>query len=155
MEWKLIEPVIRSYLVSKYVPPEPVDPLVWKVTALYWLFKEVTGQWRTGKRLTFEEKTLMLQLLWNFAHFEQKHTQRNENKSSVLIPHIETLSEQNESSSWFDQSRETVPHAVDVHDVALCETSDEEEYDTNISSETAEQIAQLVLACKEFQLKVA
>jgi hypothetical protein len=72
-----------------------------------------------------------------------------------MIPGIETFTEDKIRRQGFDDSRQPIPHTVDIHDVALCETSDEEEYDTAVSCETAEQIAQLVLACKELKLKVA
>jgi hypothetical protein len=102
--WKIIEPVIREHLVQKYVPREPIDPLVIQIVALYWLLQELIGFWKTNQRLTFEQKKKVLHLLiWNFARLEQEQ----------VIPEI---------------------------------TED----DITISSETTEQIAQLVLACKEF-----
>jgi uncharacterized protein YeaC (DUF1315 family) len=151
----LISPVLRERLIEKYVPKEPVDPLVYKVTAFYWLMQELVGNWKNGQRLTLDQKAQLLKLLvWNLARLEQEQTTYNEYKSEVMIPGIETFTENNIRRNGFDYPRETVPHTIDVHDVALCETSDEEEYDTSISSETTEQIAQLVLACKEFELKV-
>ena len=154
----LIAPDLRQHLIDKYVPAslDRQDPLVYKVTAFYWFLQELVGNWKAGKRLTLDQKTQLLQLLvWNLSRSQQEQTAYDEYESEVVIPGIETFAEYEIRRHGFDNSRETVPHAVDVHDVALCETSDEEEYDTSVSRETAEQIAQLVLACKEFQLKVA
>ena len=145
----LVVPGLRERLIRKYVPVEPTDPLVYKVTSFYWLMQELIGNWKSGKRLAFEQKAQLLQLLvWNLTRLEQEQTAYDEGESE------ETFAEYKIRRQGFDYPRETVPHPIDVHDVALCETSDEEEYDTSISSETTEQIAQLVLACKEFQLKV-
>jgi uncharacterized protein YeaC (DUF1315 family) len=128
----------------------------YEVAAYYWLFQELKGNWKAGNRLTLDQKTRLLKLLvWNLSRTQQKQTAYYEDETEIMIPRIETLAEYEIRRKSLYDSRETIPHAVDVHDVALCETSDEEEYDTSISSETAEQIAQLVLACKEFQLKVA
>ena len=152
----LIAPDLRQRLIQRYVPKEPIDPLVYKVTAFYWLLQELVGNWKSGKRLTLEQKTQLLQLLvWNLSRAQQEQSAYDEYEPEVVIPGIEAFTEYEIRRQGFDNSRETVPHAVDVHDVALCETFDEEEYDTGVSSETAEKIAQLVLACKEFQLKVA
>lgn len=132
----LVVPGLRERLIRKYVPVEPTDPLVYKVTSFYWLMQELIGNWKSGKRLPLEQKAQLLQLLvWNLTRLEQEQTAYDEGESEYKI-----------RRQGFDYPRETVPH-----DVALCETSDE---DTSISSETTEQIAQLVLACKEFKLKV-
>ena len=148
----LVAPRLRERLIQKYVPE---DPLVYKITAFYWLFQELIGNWKTGVRLTLEQKATLLQLLvWNLSRVQHEQAAYDEYESYVMIPGIESFPEDKIRRQGFDNPRETIPHAVDVHDVALCETSDEEEYDTSVSSETAEQIAQLVLACKEFQLKV-
>jgi hypothetical protein len=154
--WRLIEPEIRRRLIERYVPKEPIDPLVFKLTAFYWLGQELVGNWKTGKRLTIDQKTKLLELLvWNLSRVQQEQTAYDEYESEVMIPGIETFAEYEIRRQGFDDARETIPHSIDVHDVALCETSDEEEYDTSISSETTEQVAKLVIACKEFQLKVA
>jgi uncharacterized protein YeaC (DUF1315 family) len=153
----LIAPGLRERLVERYVPAslDRQDPLVYKVTAFYWLLQELVGNWKSGKRLTLEQKTQLLQLLvWNLSRAQQEQTAYDEYEPEIVIPGIEAFTEYKIRRQGFDNPRETIPHAVDVHDVALCETSDEEEYDTSISCETTEQIAQLVLACKEFQLKV-
>jgi uncharacterized protein YeaC (DUF1315 family) len=151
----LIAPGLRERLVERYVPKEPVDPLVYKATAFYWLLQELIGNWKSGKRLTFDQKTQLIQLLvWNLSRVQQEQAAYDEYESYVMIPGIEAFTEDKIRRHGFDYPRESIPHPVDVHDVALCETSDEEEYDTAVSSETTEQIAQLVLACKEFQLKV-
>jgi hypothetical protein len=105
----LIVPGLREQLIKKYVPEEPrgtsiegTDPLVYKITAFYWLFQELIGNWKAGRRLTLDQKAQLIELLvWNLSRVQ--HT--------------------------------------------LCEE------DINISQETTEQIAQLVLACKEFHLK--
>ena len=97
--WRFMEPIIREHLIQKYVPEEP---LVYKITAFYWLFQEIIGNWKAGRRLTLDQKAQLIELLvWNLSRVQ--HT--------------------------------------------LCEE------DINISQETTEQIAQLVLACKEFHLK--
>ena len=152
----IIVPGLRQRLIDKYVPKEPVDPLVYKVTAFYWLLQELVGNWKSGKRLTLEQKTQLLQLLVrNLSRAQQEQTAYDEYESEIVIPGIEAFTEDKVRRHGFDNTRETVPHTVDVHDIALCETSDEEEYDTSVSRETTEQISQLVLACKEFQLKIA
>jgi len=139
----LVVPGLRERLIRKYVPVEPTDPLVYKVTSFYWLMQELIGNWKSGKRLAFEQKAQLLQLLvWNLTRLEQEQTAYDEGESE------ETFAEYKIRRQGFDYPRETVPHDVDV---ALCETSDE---DIDISQETTEPIAQLVLACKEFQLKV-
>jgi hypothetical protein len=152
----LIAPELRQRLIDKYVPKEPIDPLVYKVTAFYWLLQELVGNWKSGKRLTLDQKAQLIQLLvWNLTRLQQEQAAYDEYESEIMIPGIEAFTEYEVRRQCFDNPRETIPHAVDVHDVALCETSDEEEYDTSVSCETTEQIAKLVLACKEFQLKVA
>jgi len=152
----MIVPELRQRLIEKYVPKEPVNPLVYKATAFYWLLQELIGNWKSGRRLTMDQKAQLIQLLvWNLSRVQQEQTAYDEYKSEIMIPGIESFTEDKIRRQGFDNPRESVPHAVDVHDVALCETSDEEEYDTSISCETAEQVAQLVLACKEFQLKVS
>ena len=98
--WRFMEPIIREHLIQKYVPEEPIEPLVYKITAFYWLFQEIIGNWKAGRRLTLDQKAQLIELLvWNLSRVQ--HT--------------------------------------------LCEE------DINISQETTEQIAQLVLACKEFK----
>jgi len=162
----LVAPGLREQLIRKYVPKEPhgtshlrcegTDPLVYRATAFYWLGQELVGNWKTGRRLTIDQKAKLLELLvWNLTRLEQEQTAYDQCEPDVVLPGIETFTEDKIRRQGFDNPRETIPHTVDVHDVALCETSDEEEYDTSVSRETAEQIAQLVLACKEFQLKVA
>ena len=152
---KVLLSVIRQQLIRKYVAKEPVDPLMYKVTAFYWLMQELVGNWKAGRRLTLDQKAQLLQLLvWNLTRLQQEQAAYDEYEAEVMRPRIETFTEDKIRRQGFDYPRETIPHAVDVHDVALCETSDEEEYDTSISSETTEQIAQLMFACKEFQLKV-
>ena len=162
----IIAPDLRQRLIDKYVPKEPhgtshlrcegTDPLVYKVTSFYWLLQELVGNWKSGKRLTLDQKSKLLELLVrNLSRLEQEQSAYDEYESEVMIPGIESFTKYEIRRQGFDNPRETVPHPVHIHDVALCETSDEEEYDTGVSCETTEQIAQLVLACKEFQLKVA
>ena len=156
----LIVPDLRQRLIEKYVPHgtshlrcEGTEPLVYKVTAFYWLMQELVGNWKAGNRLTLDQKAKLLELLvWNLSNLHQDQAYCDEYESEILMPCRETFTEYEVRRQGFDYPRETIPHAVDV---ALCETFDEEEYDTNVSYETTEQIAQLVLACKEFQLKVA
>jgi hypothetical protein len=151
----IIVPGLRQSLIDKYVPVEPIDPLVYKATAFYWLMQELMGNWKAGRRLTLDQKAQLLTLLvWNLTRLEEEQAAYDEYKSDVLGQGIETFTEDKIRRQGFDYPRETIPHAIDVHDVAFCETSDEEEYDTSISRETTEQIAQLMLACKEFKLKV-
>ena len=152
----IIVPGLRQRLIDKYVPKEPIDPLVYKVTSFYWLLQELVGNWNSGKRLTIDQKSKLLELLVrNLSRLEKEQAAYDEYEPEVVIPGIEAFTENEVRRKGFDNPRQTVPHAVDIHDVALCETSDEEEYDTSVSCETTEQIAQLMLACKEFQLKVA
>ena len=151
----IIAPDLRQRLIDKYVPKEPTDPLVYKVTAFYWLLQELVGNWKSGKRLTLDQKTQLLQLLvWNLCRLHQHQTEYDECESDILMKSDETFTENEICCNGFQNPGKSVPHTVDIHDIALCETSDEEEYDTSVSCETTEQIAQLVLACKEFQLKV-
>jgi len=150
---KVLLSVIRQHLIERHVPKEPVDPLVLKFTAFYWLLQELVGNWKAGRRLTLDQKAQLVHLLvWNLSRVQQEQAAYDEYQPNVVIPGIEAFTEDKIRRQGFDYPRETIPHTIDVHDVALCETSDEEEYDTSISSETAEQIAQLVLACKELEL---
>jgi uncharacterized protein YeaC (DUF1315 family) len=112
----IIVPGLRQHLIEKYVPKEPsCDPLVYKVTAFYWLMQELVGNWKAGRRLTLDQKAQLLQLLvWNLSRIEEEQA-----------AYECTLLRRN----GFDHPRET---------------------DINISQETTDQIAQLVLACKEF-----
>ena len=101
----IIAPSLRERLIERYVPKEPIDPLVYKVTAFYWLLQELMGNWKSGRRLTLDQKAKLLELLvWNFTRLQQE-------QADIMI----------------------------------------DSFDINISQETTEQIAQLVLACKEFQ----
>jgi hypothetical protein len=113
-----IAPVLRERLIEIYVPKEPIDPLVYKITAFYWLMQELVCNWKTGRRLTLDQKAQLLQILvWNLTRLQQEQAYY---ESDIVVPGIES----------FDNYRE---------------------FDIDISQETTEQIAQLVLACKEFQ----
>ena len=102
----LVAPTLRQQLIRKYVPKEPTDPLIYKITAFYWLLQELVGNWKAGKRLTLDQKSQLLQLLvWNISILQQEQA------------------------------------AYEAFTAA----------DISISQETTEQIANLVLACKEFQ----
>ena len=75
----LIVPDLRQRLIEKYVPGnshlrcEGTDPLVYKVTAFYWLLQELVGNWKTGKRLTLDQKAKLLELLvWNLSQVQQE-----------------------------------------------------------------------------------
>jgi hypothetical protein len=119
----IVEPMVREHLTRKYVP---IDPLVYKVTAVYWLFQELVSNWKRGHRLTLDQKAKLLQLLvWNFARLQQEQAAYDERE----FPEDEICCE------CLDNAGETVPYSVDI----------------NISHDTTEQIAELVLACKEFQ----
>jgi len=106
MVWDtLVVPGLRERLIERYVPKEPIDTLVYKVTAFYWLMQELVGNWKTGRRLTLDQKAQLLELLvWNLSRVQQE-------QADIMI----------------------------------------DSFDINISQETTEQIAQLVLACKEFK----
>lgn len=94
-----VAPGLRERLIQRYVPKEPIDPLIYKITAFYWLLQELVGNWKAGRRLTLEQKAQLLQILvWNISILQQ-----------------------------------------------------EQAADISISQETTDQIANLVLACKEFQ----
>ena len=118
----LVAPALRQQLIRKYVPPngsvasidrqlhgtsiEGIDPLIYRITAFYWLLQELVGNWKAGKRLTLDQKAQLLQLLvWNISILQQEQA----------------------AYEAFTAS------------------------DISISQETTEQIANLVLACKEFQ----
>ena len=72
----LIVPDLRQRLIEKYVPGTShlrCDPLVYKVTAFYWLLQELVGNWKTGKRLTLDQKAKLLELLvWNLSQVQQE-----------------------------------------------------------------------------------
>ena len=77
--WAVIEPGLRQRLIEKYVPGnshlrcEGTDPLVYKVTAFYWLMQELVGNWKMGKRLTLDQKAQLLELLvWNLARAREE-----------------------------------------------------------------------------------
>ena len=75
MEKVIWETLIVPRLIDKYVPSkgsvaslDRQDPLVYKVTAFYWLMQELVGNWKTGQRLTLDQKAQLLELLvWNLA----------------------------------------------------------------------------------------
>ena len=124
---KIIVPAIRQHLTEKHVPKEPIDPLVYKITAFYWLLQELIGNWKVGKRLAFDQKVKLLQLLvWNLPSLVREQAAYDESAEYKI------------RSQGFD-----IPIPPPV----------EEEYDITLSHETIEQITQLVLACKEFHLK--
>jgi len=117
----LVAPALRQQLIRKYVPPngsvasidrqlhgtsiEGIDPLIYRITAFYWLLQELVGNWKAGKRLTLDQKSQLLQLLvWNISILQQEQA------------------------------------AYEAFTAA----------DIGISQETTVQIANLVLACKEF-----
>jgi len=71
------ETLIVPRLIEKYVPPDASldrqDPLVYKVTAFYWLLQELVGNWKVGKRLTLDQKAQLLELLvWNLARAQEQ-----------------------------------------------------------------------------------
>jgi DNA-binding LytR/AlgR family response regulator len=99
--------------------------------------------------------TITLMLLSNTTLAQQYEASRNHRQAQVLKPIIEPLTENKKRRQGFDHTRHAIPHPVDPKNVALFESSDEEVYDTGISSETAEKIRELSSACKELQLKVS
>jgi hypothetical protein len=126
----IIAPMVRQHLTEKYVPTEPVDLLVCKITAFYWLLQELIGNWKVGKRLAFDQKVQLLQLIvWNLPSLAREQAAYDESTEYKI------------RRQGFDIPRESIPPPV------------EEEYDITLSHETIEQITQLVLACKEFHLK--
>ena len=77
MEKVIWDTLIVPGLIEKYVPPErseaSLDPLVYKVTAFYWLLQELVGNWKMGKRLTLDQKAQLLELLvWNLARAREE-----------------------------------------------------------------------------------
>lgn len=73
MEKVVWDTMIVPGLIEKYVPKETVDPLVYKVTAFYWLLQELVGNWKMGKRLTLDQKAQLLELLvWNLARAREE-----------------------------------------------------------------------------------
>jgi hypothetical protein len=70
----VIAPGLRQHLIEKYVPKEPsCDPLVYKTTAFYWLLQELVGNWKSGRRLTLDQKAQLLKLLvCNLARIEEE-----------------------------------------------------------------------------------
>jgi uncharacterized protein YeaC (DUF1315 family) len=69
----LVAPTLRQQLIRKYVPKEPTDPLIYRITAFYWLLQELVGNWKAGKRLTLDQKSQLLQLLvWNISILQQE-----------------------------------------------------------------------------------
>jgi uncharacterized protein YeaC (DUF1315 family) len=120
----IIVPGLRQHLIEKYVPKEPLDPLVYNVTAFYWLMQELVGNWKAGRRLTLDQKAQLLQLLvWNLSRVQQEQAAYDEYMSDTFTE------DDGRRRNGFDHPRET---------------------DINISQDTTDQIAQLVLACKEF-----
>ena len=125
--------MVREHLTRKYVPKE--DPLVLRLTAVYWLFQELIGNWKSGHRLTLDQKMKLIRLLvWNFTRLQQEQAAYDERE----FPRIEAFAEDEICCECFDNAGETVPHPIDVDDI-------------NISQDTTKQIAELMLACKEFQ----
>jgi hypothetical protein len=126
-------------------------------TACMWVAKELWDRrWKTGKRLSFKEKVMVISCLIRYFSIvlQKQETSYNEKNAKILIPLIHSLTQNKISGYAFNDTGQPIPHGVDEEDIALCETSDEEEYDTCVSDETIEQIAQLVAACKEFKLKI-
>jgi len=83
MEKVVWDTLIVPRLIEKYVPKEPrgtshlrcegTDPLVYKVTAFYWLLQELVGNWKAGKRLTLDQKAKLLELLvWNLVRAREE-----------------------------------------------------------------------------------
>jgi hypothetical protein len=80
MEKVVWDTLIVPRLIEKYVPSkgsyaslDRQDPLVYKVTAFYWLLQELVGNWKMGKRLTLDQKAKLLELLvWNLARAKEK-----------------------------------------------------------------------------------
>jgi hypothetical protein len=113
---------------------------------------------KEGKRLTFREKWLFLQVIGSIANtiaLHQKYAADNENKARILAASVETFTKEKIHTNCIEQGGDSIPHTVDVHDVPALESLDEEVDDTHISDETARQILLLAAACKEFKLRVA
>lgn len=101
--------------------------------------------------LTFKEKLL---LVWYFANTESEYTCDDQKKAEVLLPVRKTFAQYDERGDRFENRRHAIPYSVDEQDVCALETFDGEIDDTEISSDTAAKIDELIAACKKLQLKV-
>lgn len=105
-------------------------------------------------RLSFRQKIKVAMLLGYLAHTHQKNTENDDYEAGILIPRIETLPENYICRDGFKNRRHPIPHSVDPEDIGIFEASDQEEDNSGVSEETAAKVAELVAACKEFQLKI-
>ena len=105
-------------------------------------------------KLTVRQKWQLVMLLWYMADAHQKYACYDYSESDVLLPRVETLSEDDIRGDRFKYGRNSIPHPVDPEDVGIFESLDGEIDDPEISEETTAKIAELVAACKELQLKV-
>ena len=105
-------------------------------------------------RLSVRQKVKLALLLGYLAHAEQKYAENDDYEAGILLPRVETLTENDVRRDRLKNCRNPVPHPVHPEDVGIFEASDGEEDDPGISEETAAKIAELVAACKELQLKV-
>ncbi len=125
---------------------------------LFWHTRKLTWTQKVQLALVAQHAAgdaLAIATLIGHATLLQHHkTQGDHGQADVLTPVIETLAQKDVRRQGFEQAREAIPHRIREQDVALFESSDEEVYDTGISSETAEKIRELSSACKELQLKV-
>jgi len=128
----------------------------WLFLALF-LCGDLLRRKKEGKRLSFRDKLLFLQVIASIANaatMQHKYSCYNHQKAAVLARCIETFAQEEVNSDSLDDGRDTVPHSIDIHDVPSFESLDEEVYDTSISDETTRQILLLTAACKEFKLRI-
>ena len=125
---------------------------------LFWHTRKLTWTQKVQLALVAQHAAgdaIAISMLIGHASLLQHYKpQGDQDQTDILAPVIETLAEKDVRRKGFEESRRTIPCAIHKQDVALFESSDEEVYDTGISSETTEKIRELSAACKELQLKV-
>lgn len=118
------------------------------------VLKELWDLYWCPMRLSIRQKIKLALLLGYLTYTEKKDTQYDDCEAGILMPRVETLSENYVRRDGLYNRRNPVPHPVHPEDVCLFEALDEEEDDAAVSEETAAKVAELVAACKELQLKV-
>lgn len=125
---------------------------------LFWHTRKLTWTQKVQLALVTQhaahDALAICMLIGHTALTQQYKTDCDHSQTDILKPVVEPLAQKDVRRHGFDQPRDAIPRPVDPKDVALFESSDEEIYDTGISSETADKIRQLSAACKELQLKV-
>lgn len=126
--------------------------LFWHTRKLTWTQKvqlALVAQHAAGDALAIAT------LIGHAALLQHHKTQGDHSQTDILAPVVETLAQKDVRRKGFEQPRDAIPCRIYKQDVSLFESSDEEVYDTGISSETTEKIRELSSACKELQLKVS